>query len=176
MRAIVVAMTLMGCAGLMGETTAPPPEEAAEEAPEAVTPAAEGTAAEAEASEAPSIARLNLNDATEEQLKAVPGITPKMVHEFEEYRPWVSVAQFRKEIGKYVDEQTVRMYEKYVYVPVDPDKSDALTLQQLGLTEAQANALMAERPFADRAAFEAMLAEHLSDEAVESAKSMLTAP
>lgn len=37
-----------------------------------------------------------------------------MVRKFEEYRPYVSIQQFRREIGKYVDEAMVAAYEQYV--------------------------------------------------------------
>jgi hypothetical protein len=39
-----------------------------------------------------------------------------MVHEFEEYRPYTSIEQFRAEIGKYVDEKEVARLERYIYV------------------------------------------------------------
>ena len=41
-------------------------------------------------------------------------MTPKMVHEFEEYRPYRSMDQFRREIGKYVDADEVARLESYV--------------------------------------------------------------
>ena len=62
---------------------------------------------------------INLNNASEDELKLVPGINSHMVHEFEEYRPYVSMDQFRREIGKYVDEEEVARYEQYVFVPID---------------------------------------------------------
>jgi hypothetical protein len=39
-----------------------------------------------------------------------------MRHEFEEYRPYTSIAQFRREIGKYVDSTEVARLERYVMV------------------------------------------------------------
>jgi hypothetical protein len=44
----------------------------------------------------------------------IPGMTARMVHEFEEYRPYTSLQQFRREIGKYVDENEVARLESYV--------------------------------------------------------------
>jgi hypothetical protein len=38
------------------------------------------------------------------------------VHEFEEYRPYVNMAQFEREIGKYVDENEVARLARYVYI------------------------------------------------------------
>lgn len=61
---------------------------------------------------------LNLNTASEEEFKMVPGVGEKMAHEFEEYRPYKKVAQFRREMGKYVDDAEIARYEKYVFVPV----------------------------------------------------------
>jgi hypothetical protein len=37
-----------------------------------------------------------------------------MAHEFEEYRPYKNIEQFRKEIGKYVDAKEVARLEGYV--------------------------------------------------------------
>ena len=39
-----------------------------------------------------------------------------MAHEFEEYRPYTSMEQFRKEIGKYVDEKELARLERLVYL------------------------------------------------------------
>lgn len=61
---------------------------------------------------------LNLNTTPEEDFLMVPGVGEKMAHEFEEYRPYTKVAQFRREMGKYVDEDEIARYEKYVFVPV----------------------------------------------------------
>ena len=57
---------------------------------------------------------VNLNEATEEQIRLIPGMTDKMVHEFEEYRPYEDMAEFDREIGKYVDEEEVARLRTYV--------------------------------------------------------------
>ena len=57
---------------------------------------------------------VGLNTATREQLMAVPGMTERMAHEFEEYRPYGDLDQFRREIGKYLDEDEVARFERYV--------------------------------------------------------------
>ena len=57
---------------------------------------------------------INLNDASEEAIRLVPGMTDKMVHEFEEYRPYEDLAEFDREIGKYVDEAEVARFRNYV--------------------------------------------------------------
>jgi DNA uptake protein ComE-like DNA-binding protein len=60
---------------------------------------------------------MNPNTATRDEILLVPGVGPKMAHEFEEYRPWTSVEQFRREIGKYVDEAEVARLERYIAIP-----------------------------------------------------------
>jgi DNA uptake protein ComE-like DNA-binding protein len=62
---------------------------------------------------------LNLNTATSAEILLVPRIAKRMAHEFEEYRPWVSMAQFDKEIGKYVDGTEVARLKSYVFIPID---------------------------------------------------------
>ncbi|MCB0163673.1 MAG: hypothetical protein KDI79_05575 [Anaerolineae bacterium] len=107
--------------------------------------------------------KLNLNQATgDDYLAAIPNFSNRMVREFLEYRPYISIQQFRREIGKYVDEAQVAEYEQYVYVPVDVDESDAATLQQIpGVDETIANELMAARPYGSNEAFLTKLAEYL---------------
>jgi DNA uptake protein ComE-like DNA-binding protein len=60
---------------------------------------------------------LNLNTATDEEILSIPGAGQRMVREFKEYRPWKTVEQFRKEIGKYVDAKEVARLERYVAIP-----------------------------------------------------------
>jgi DNA uptake protein ComE-like DNA-binding protein len=62
---------------------------------------------------------LNLNEAGSVEIGLIPGVGERMTHEFEEYRPYVALAQFRREIGKYVDDDEVARLEQYVFVPLD---------------------------------------------------------
>ncbi|MFT5143217.1 MAG: DNA uptake protein ComE-like DNA-binding protein [Rhodothermales bacterium] len=62
---------------------------------------------------------LNLNDAGREEILMIPGVGDRMAHEFEEYRPYVSMAQFRREMGKYVDDAEVERLASFVFVPID---------------------------------------------------------
>jgi DNA uptake protein ComE-like DNA-binding protein len=57
---------------------------------------------------------IDLNKATREEIMLIPGMTRRMAHEFEEYRPYKSLAQFDKEIGKYVDAAEVARLRSYV--------------------------------------------------------------
>lgn len=120
--------------------------------------------------------KLNLNTASEaEFMAAIPGFGKRMAHEFEEYRPYRSIQQFRREIGKYVDAAQVAEYEKYVFVPIDENESDAGTLQQVpGLDAKEADELVAGRPYATREAFLSKLSEKVSADDVAVAKTYLT--
>ena len=60
---------------------------------------------------------LNLNAATEADFMTIPGVGKRMAHEFDEYRPWKTQAQFEKEIGKYVDAKEVKRLWRYVFIP-----------------------------------------------------------
>ena len=62
---------------------------------------------------------INLNTASEEEILLVPGVGKRMAHEFEEYRPYTAIAQWRREMGKYVDDAEVARMEQYVFVPID---------------------------------------------------------
>lgn len=59
---------------------------------------------------------LNLNTATREEILLVPGVGARMAHEFEEYRPYRNIEQFRREIGKYVDDAEVARLERFVII------------------------------------------------------------
>jgi hypothetical protein len=39
-----------------------------------------------------------------------------MLREFKEYRPYTNIEQFRREMGKYVDDGEVARLERYVLV------------------------------------------------------------
>ena len=122
-----------------------------------------------------SKAKLNLNTASANDFLAnIPGMGNRMVHEFEEYRPYRSVQQFRREMGKYVKPEQIAEYEKYVFVPIAENESDALTLQQIpGLDATEAEALIAGRPYASQDAFLSKLSEKISAEQLAVAKTYL---
>jgi DNA uptake protein ComE-like DNA-binding protein len=62
---------------------------------------------------------LNLNTASDAEILLIPGLGNRMLNEFKEYRPYRAIAQFRREIGKYVDNNELARLEQYVFVPVN---------------------------------------------------------
>lgn len=78
---------------------------------------------------------INLNTATPEEILLVPGAGKRMVHEFDEYRPWKSYAQFDKEIGKYVGADGAAKLAQYTFIPVrlnTASDADILTIPNAG--------------------------------------------
>jgi len=142
--------------------------------PSASSPTDNGTAS-TQSVETSTSSKLNLNTVTRDQLLAtIPGFPNRMVREFQEYRPYVSIEQFRREIGKYVGDTQVAEYEKYVYVPISINDSDSSTLQQIpGLDSTEADALIAARPYASTDDFLAKLSGYISASELTTAKSYI---
>jgi DNA uptake protein ComE-like DNA-binding protein len=151
------------------DASQPVSQAAATEVPAAATQSTQASSSDA------VTAKLNLNTATGAEFQAaIPNFPSNMVREFLEYRPYVSIQQFRREIGKYVSAAQVTAWEAYVYVPVDPNDSDAATLMQLpGVTEAVAASLTSARPYADDEAFLTKLAASVAAADLAEARTML---
>ncbi|MDA1028334.1 MAG: hypothetical protein O3B41_04680 [Bacteroidetes bacterium] len=112
--------------------------------------------------------KLSLNDATGEEFDMIPGVGSRMVREFLEYRPYVSIEQFRREMAKYVAADTIAAYEKHLYVPVAYNESDVATLTQIpGMTPEFAQVLIDGRPYESNAAFLAKVLAVTNDGVIE---------
>jgi DNA uptake protein ComE-like DNA-binding protein len=106
---------------------------------------------------------INLNMATREEIMLIPGMGNRMVREFLEYRPYTAITQFRKEIGKYVDEVEVARLEKYVFVPINLNSATDETLLSIpGLTPELLRALKDHRPFKNPQEFRSEIAKYMS--------------
>lgn len=57
---------------------------------------------------------IDLNEASDEAILLIPGVGDRMLGEFKEYRPYQAMAEFRREMGKYVDDDEVSRLEAYV--------------------------------------------------------------
>jgi len=63
---------------------------------------------------------VNLNLAPRAEILLIPRAGARMAREFDEYKPYTGgYAQFRREIGKYVNEQEVAHLEQYTFIPID---------------------------------------------------------
>jgi DNA uptake protein ComE-like DNA-binding protein len=91
---------------------------------------------------------LNLNTTNEKDFKMIPGVGDRMAHEFEEYRPYKSIQQFKREIGKYVDEIEVSRYLSYIFVPVELNTSSEDNIKDLpGVGNKMAHEFVEYRPY-----------------------------
>ena len=57
---------------------------------------------------------LSLNETAEADFLVIPDLSERMAHEFIEYRPYTSMAQFEGEMGKYVNAEEVARLRRYV--------------------------------------------------------------
>jgi len=86
---------------------------------------------------------VNLNTATDDELRAIPAPQPaRILREFKEYRPYKALADFHREMRKYWDETEVSRLEQYVFVPV---KLNTATDEEiLSIPAAQPNRILRE--------------------------------
>ena len=107
---------------------------------------------------------INLNTASRAEILLVPGVGARMAHEFEEYRPYVALAQFRREIDKYVDEAELARLEQYVFVPIDLNTaSDETILTIPGLGQRMLHEFKEYRPYRAMAQFRREIGKYVSD-------------
>jgi DNA uptake protein ComE-like DNA-binding protein len=118
---------------------------------------------------------LNLNTAPENEIMMIPGVGKRMAHEFEEYRPYKSLAQFRREIGKYVDEQEVARLEQYVFVPINLNTaSDADMLSIPGLGSRLLHEFKEYRPYKNLEQFRREIGNYVSAKEVARLETYVT--
>jgi DNA uptake protein ComE-like DNA-binding protein len=105
---------------------------------------------------------INLNTATAEEILLIPGAGKRMAHEFEEYRPWKSWAQFDKEIGKYVDAKEVARLAQYAFIPVNLNTaSDDDILSIPGAGKRMVHEFKEYRPWKTQAQFEKEIGKYV---------------
>ena len=107
---------------------------------------------------------LNLNTTEEIAFKMIPGVGDKMAHEFEEYRPYSSILQFKREIGKYVDQQEVARYLDYVFVPVELNTATENDIKALpGVGDKMTHEFIEYRPYLNLAQFRKEIGKYVDD-------------
>lgn len=110
---------------------------------------------------------INLNTASRDEIMLVPGISPKMAHEFEEYRPYTSMDQFRREIGKYVDETEVARLEQYVFVPMGLNSASSRDFAGIpGMSRKMVHEFEEYRPYTSIEQFRAEIGKYVDKDEV----------
>ena len=110
---------------------------------------------------------INLNDVTSDEILLIPGVGDRMAHEFEEYRPYVDLGEFRMEIGKYVDEEEVERLARYVYVPIDLNSATREEIMAVpGISERMAHEFEEYRPYTDLDQFRREIGKYVDENEV----------
>jgi DNA uptake protein ComE-like DNA-binding protein len=105
---------------------------------------------------------VNLNTGTPEEILLIPGAGRRMVREFDEYRPWVSWAQFDREISKYVGMEDTNRLKQYVFIPVDLNKAtDEDILSIPGAGRRMVREFKEYRPWTSQAQFEKEIGKYV---------------
>jgi len=116
---------------------------------------------------AAAFVHVDLNQASSEEIQLIPGAGRRMAHEFDEYRPWKSWAQFDKEIGKYVDDAEVARLKSYCFIPMDlntASEADFLTIPGVG--KRMAHEFEEYRPWKTQAQFEKEIGKYVDEKEV----------
>ena len=107
---------------------------------------------------------INLNTASEEEILLVPGVGKRMAHEFEEYRPYKAIAQWRREMGKYVDDTEVARMEQYVFVPIDLNTATREEILAVpGVGRRMAREFQEYRPYVSMEQFRREIGKYVDD-------------
>ena len=108
---------------------------------------------------------IDLNDASEEEILLIPGVGARMLHEFEEYRPYRALAEFHREIGKYVDDDELARLAQYVYVRVDLNTaSEEAILSIPGVGARMLHEFEEYRPYRALAEFRREIGKYVDDD------------
>ena len=110
---------------------------------------------------------INLNDVTNDEILLIPGVGDRMAHEFEEYRPYDDMGEFRREIGKYVDEDEVERLAGYVFVPVGLNSATREEIMAVpGMSERMAHEFEEYRPYTDLDQFRREIGKYVDEDEV----------
>ena len=110
---------------------------------------------------------LNLNNASSEEILLVPGAGRRMAHEFDEYRPYKALVQFRKQIGKYVEDTEVARLEQYIFILIDLNTaSDEVLLTIPGLGRRMLHEFKEYRPYRSMEQFRKQIGKYVDDKEV----------
>jgi DNA uptake protein ComE-like DNA-binding protein len=119
--------------------------------------------------------QIDLNTASEAEIMLIPGMSSRMTPEFEEYRPYTSMEQFRREIGKYVDDEEVARLEQYVFVPMNLNTSSSEDFMTIpGMTERMVHEFEEYRPYTSMEQFRREIGKYVDEDEVARLESYVT--
>lgn len=111
--------------------------------------------------------QINLNTASDTEILLIPNLGNRMLGEFKEYRPYRALAQFRREIGKYVDDKELDRLEQYVFVPINLNTaSDADILSIPGMGQRMLGEFKEYRPYKAIQQFRREIGKYVDDKEV----------
>ncbi len=118
---------------------------------------------------------MNLNSASNEAIMLIPGMSARMVREFEEYRPYTSMEQFRQEIGKYVDEDEVARLEQYVFAPMNLNNASSEDFMTIpGMSARMVREFEEYRPYTSMEQFRQEIGKYVDEDEVARLESYVT--
>ena len=119
--------------------------------------------------------QINLNTASREEIMLIPGMSSRMAHEFEEYRPYTSLEQFRREMGKYVDADEVARLEQYVFIPMNLNDAPLAHFETIpGMTPKMVHEFEEYRPYTSMEQFRREIGKYVDEDEVLRLKSYVT--
>jgi DNA uptake protein ComE-like DNA-binding protein len=111
--------------------------------------------------------QINLNTASDEEILLIPGLGQRTLGEFKEYRPYRALTQFRREIGKYVDDKELARLEQYVFVPINLNSaSDADILSIPGMGQRMLGEFKEYRPYKAMQQFRREIGKYVDEKEV----------
>lgn len=111
--------------------------------------------------------QINLNTSSDAEILLIPSLGNRMLGEFKEYRPYRALAQFRREIGKYVDDKELDRLEQYVFVPINLNTaSDADILSIPGMGQRMLGEFKEYRPYKAIQQFRREIRKYVDDKEV----------
>jgi DNA uptake protein ComE-like DNA-binding protein len=119
--------------------------------------------------------QINLNTASRDEIMLVPGMSPRMAHEFEEYRPYSGLDEFRREIGKYVDAEEVARFEQYVFVPMNLNSASGDDFGTIpGMSDRMVHEFEEYRPYSSLEQFRREIGKYVDNAEVARLESYVT--
>ncbi len=110
---------------------------------------------------------IDLNRAGNREIRLVPGVGERIAHEFEEYRPYTAIAQWEREMGKYVNDAEIERMRRYVFVPIDLNTAtEAEILSIPGVGNRMAHEFEEYRPYTNMEQFRREIGKYVNEDEV----------